>query len=77
MDTLLQLKKEGKIRAIGASNVTAKIIKSTALLTAGCNSGKYSLLDTHIADELLPVCQKHHVSIQRTRLWNRDYSQEK
>mgnify|MGYP000015610596 FL=1 len=65
MDTLLQLKKEGKIRAIGASNVTAKIIeKYCSLGQLDVIQEKYSLLDTHIADELLPVCQKHHVSIQ-------------
>ena len=65
MDTLLQLKKEGKIRAIGASNVAAEIVeKYCSLGQLDVIQEKYSLLDTHIADELLPVCQKHHVSIQ-------------
>ena len=60
-----KLKKEGKIRAIGASNVTAKIIeKYCSLGQLDVIQEKYSLLDTHIADKLLPVCQKHHVSIQ-------------
>ena len=78
MDTLLQLKTEGKIRAIGASNVTAKIIeKYCSLGQLDVIQEKYSLLDTRIADELLPVCQKHHVPSRRTRLWNRDCSQEK
>lgn len=65
MDTLLQLKKEGKIRAIGASNVTAEIIeKYCSLGQLDVIQEKYSLLDTHIAEDLLPVCQKHHISIQ-------------
>ena len=53
------------IRAIGASNVTAEIVeKYCSLGQLDVIQEKYSLLDTHIADELLPVCQKHHVSIQ-------------
>lgn len=65
MDTLMALKKEGKIRAIGASNVTPEQIELY------CRYGqldviqeKYSLLDQRIRTELLPVCQKHQVSIQ-------------
>lgn len=65
MDTLMALKKEGKIRAIGASNVTPE------QLELYCQYGqldviqeKYSLLDQRIRTDLLPTCQKHQVSIQ-------------
>ena len=62
---LTELKKEGKIRAIGASNVTADIIHEY------CKYGqldiiqeKYSLFTRRIEKELLPVCRKLGVSIQ-------------
>ena len=43
MDTLLQLKKEGKIRAIGASNVTAKIIEKY------CSLGQLDVIQENTA----------------------------
>ena len=62
---LTELKKEGKIRAIGASNVTEDIIKGY------CSQGqldviqeKYSILDSHIRSELAQVCEENKVSIQ-------------
>ena len=65
MDTLMKLKKQGKIRAIGASNVTEDIIREY------CRCGqldviqeKYSLFTRRIEKELVPVCQELGVSIQ-------------
>ena len=65
MDAFLRLKKEGKIRAIGAANVTADEIREY------CRYGeldviqeKYSLFTRRIETELLPVCQECGVSIQ-------------
>ena len=65
MGVLMELKKEGKIRAIGASNVTPEIVKEY------CRYGqldviqeKYSILDTRVSEELAPVCRGLGVSIQ-------------
>lgn len=63
--TLMELKKEGKIRAIGASNVTPDIIRSYCRLgQLDVIQEKYSLLDTHIAEDLIPVCREYGVSVQ-------------
>ena len=65
MDALMTLKKQGKIRAIGASNVTAEDIREY------CKYGqldviqeKYSIATRRIEKELVPVCQELGVSIQ-------------
>ena len=64
MDTLLQLKKRRKIRAIGASNVTAKIIeKYCSLGQLDVIQEKYSLLDRKVEETLLPVCQERKNSV--------------
>ena len=62
---LMELKQEGKIRAIGASNVTADIIRGY------CRYGqldviqeKYSLFTRRVEKELLPVCRELGVSVQ-------------
>ena len=62
---LMDLKKEGKIRAIGASNVTSDIIRGY------CKYGqldviqeKYSLLTRRIEKQLLPTCKELGVSVQ-------------
>lgn len=65
VEVLTQLKKEGKIRAIGASNVTPEILERYCELgQLDVIQEKYSLLDTQTVRALLPVCQKHQVSIQ-------------
>lgn len=62
---LTELKKEGKIRAIGASNVTEDIIKGYCSLgQLDVIQEKYSILDSHIRSELAQVCEKNKVSIQ-------------
>lgn len=65
VSAMMKLKQEGKIRAIGASNVTADIVRGY------CRYGqldviqeKYSLLTRRIEKELLPVCIELGVSIQ-------------
>ena len=65
VEALMKLKREGKIRAIGASNVTADIIRGY------CRYGeldviqeKYSLLTRRIEKQLLPTCKELGVSIQ-------------
>ena len=61
----MTLKKQGKIRAIGASNVTEEDIREY------CQYGqldviqeKYSIVTRKVEKELLPVCKELGVSIQ-------------
>ena len=61
----MKLKEQGKIRAIGASNVTADLIRGY------CRYGqldviqeKYSLLTRRIEKQLLPTCRELGVSVQ-------------
>jgi methylglyoxal reductase len=65
MDAMMTLKKQGKIRAIGASNVTEEDIREY------CKYGqldviqeKYSIATRRVEKELMPVCQELGVSIQ-------------
>ncbi len=63
MDTLMNLKKEGKIRAIGASNATLAQLKQyqhAGQLDA--DQEKYSFIDTDI-EKVLPWCRKNHVTM--------------
>ena len=62
---MMKLKEQGKIRAIGASNVTSDIIRGY------CKYGqldviqeKYSLLTRRIEKQLLPTCKELGVSVQ-------------
>ena len=65
VEAMMKLKQQGKIRAIGASNVTADIIRGY------CQYGqldviqeKYSLLTRRIEKQLLPTCKELGVSVQ-------------
>ncbi|PSJ59586.1 aldo/keto reductase [Kumtagia ephedrae] len=63
METLLDLKKAGKIRAIGVSNVTPEDLN--AYLTVGpvdAIQERYSMLDREIERTLLPICRANNVS---------------
>lgn len=63
MACLLKLKEEGKIRAIGASNVSIEEIQeyqSVGVLDAV--QPKYSMLDRTIEQDLLPFCINHTIS---------------
>lgn len=65
MDVLLDLKKQGKIRAIGAANVSAEHVRK--YLRCGeldIIQAKYSILDRAIEDDLLPLCQEHEIDLQ-------------
>jgi methylglyoxal reductase len=64
MEALLQLKKEGKIRAIGVSNVTVDQIAEYSKYGPVDNAQeKYSMLDREIEEALLPWCHKHSVAM--------------
>ena len=65
VEAMMKLKDQGKIRAIGASNVTADIIRGY------CKYGqldviqeKYSLLTRRVEKQLLPTCKELGVSVQ-------------
>ncbi|KMI14665.1 hypothetical protein SM85_01879 [Klebsiella variicola] len=65
VDTLNALKKEGKIRSIGAANVDAGHIRE--YLKHGeldIIQAKYSILDRALEGELLPLCQQNGIIVQ-------------
>jgi aryl-alcohol dehydrogenase-like predicted oxidoreductase len=64
MDALLALKKQGKIRAIGVSNVDAPTLQE--YLRHGpvdAIQERYSLIDRDIESTLVPLCQQHGVAV--------------
>jgi methylglyoxal reductase len=63
MECLMQLKQEGKIRAIGASNVDLEQIKAyQAAGTLDAIQPKYSMLDREIEKQILPYCHAQRIS---------------
>lgn len=65
MDTLMALKKEGKIRAIGASNCTVEVLRE--YLKYGqldAIQEKYSIVDRRIEAALVPFCREHKITVQ-------------
>ena len=65
MDELLKMKQEGKIRAIGASNVNLQILRD--YVDAGqldVIQEKLSILDRKPEGSLLPFCEAHGISLQ-------------
>jgi aryl-alcohol dehydrogenase-like predicted oxidoreductase len=64
MGEMLRLKEEGKIRAIGVSNVTLQQLQE--FRKAGpieVDQELYSMLDRGIEKELLPMCAIYHISL--------------
>ena len=64
LEALLQLKSAGKIRATGASNVTAEDLR--AYVAAGQLDSiqeEFSMIHRKIEGELVPICADHGVSI--------------
>lgn len=64
METLMELKREGKIRAIGVSNATASQMSEYA--KAGrldSDQEKFSMLDRKIEEDQLPYCRKHQIAM--------------
>jgi methylglyoxal reductase len=65
MEALVELKKEGKIRAIGASNVTGEHIEEYVKYgQLDIIQEKYSIIDRRTEKELLPLAKKHHITFQ-------------
>jgi aryl-alcohol dehydrogenase-like predicted oxidoreductase len=64
MSVLLDLKREGKIRAIGVSNVTVGELASYRKVgPVDSDQEKYSMLDRGIEAELLPCCRAHSIAM--------------
>lgn len=62
---LNRLKEEGKIRAIGAANVSISQIKEYLdCCELDLVQGKYSVLDRAVEDELIPLCKEHRITMQ-------------
>ena len=64
MGTLLELKEQGKIRAIGVSNATADDMERYRKLgPLDSDQERYSILDQHIEEEQLPYCRDHGIAV--------------
>jgi methylglyoxal reductase len=64
MQTLLDLKKEGKIRAIGTSNASLDEIQEYARTgRLDSTQEKYSMLDREIETTLLPYCRENGIAL--------------
>ena len=62
---LNRLKEEGKIRAIGAANVSIDQIKEyVANGELDLVQGKYNVLSRDIEKDLLPICEKYKITMQ-------------
>lgn len=65
MDVLNELKAQGKIKAIGAANVSpAQVEEYLKWGDLDIVQAKYSVLDRGVEDELLPICKEHGVALQ-------------
>ncbi len=64
MRTLLDLKQEGKIRAIGVSNCTVEQLEEyRAVGPVDCVQERYSMMDRGMEQEYLPYCAKHTIAV--------------
>jgi aryl-alcohol dehydrogenase-like predicted oxidoreductase len=64
METLLKLKEEGKIRAIGVSNCPLQTLKAyQAVGTVDSAQEKYNMLDRDLEEELIPHYRQTGVSL--------------
>jgi aryl-alcohol dehydrogenase-like predicted oxidoreductase len=64
MSTLLDLKKQGKIRAIGVSNCTVEQVRRyRAVGPVDAAQEKYSMLHRDLEREYLPYCAENHIAV--------------
>lgn len=64
MATLMDLKREGKIRAIGVSNATAAQMEEYRQVgPVDADQESYSMLDRHIEADQFPYCRQHGVAV--------------
>lgn len=65
MEVLNELKAQGKIKAIGAANVSPSQVEEYIKYgSLDIVQAKYSVLDRAVEDEFLPVCKAHGISLQ-------------
>ncbi len=65
MEVLNELKARGKIKAIGAANVTpAQVEEYLKWGDLDIVQAKYSVLDRAVEEELLPICREHGIALQ-------------
>lgn len=65
MDVLNDLKVKGKIKAIGAANVTREHIEEYVKYgSLDIVQGKYSILDRQVEKDLLPACRENGITFQ-------------
>ena len=65
MELLNELKAQGKIRAIGAANVTPQQVEEYLKYgSLDIIQAKYSILDRGVEQDLLPLCRAHHIALQ-------------
>lgn len=63
MSTLMELKRAGKIRAIGVSNVNEDELNDYLKYgTVDAIQERYSMLDREIESTLLPICRRNNIS---------------
>lgn len=64
MDALLSLKRQGKIRAIGVSNVSAQtLLEYVKCGPVDAIQERYSLIDREIETSLKPICADHQIGV--------------
>lgn len=65
MEALLSLKEQGRIKAIGAANVTPDQVREY-LKYGGLDiiQAKYSVLDRAVERDLMPICRQHNITLQ-------------
>jgi aryl-alcohol dehydrogenase-like predicted oxidoreductase len=64
METLMDLKKEGKIRAIGASNANIEELEQyNQVGQLDVDQEKYNLIDNEVEQEILPWCKNNRVTM--------------
>lgn len=60
---LKRLKEEGKIRAIGVSNLNhEQLIEATRVTEIAALQSGYNMFDRRVEEDLLPFCAKNHIS---------------
>ena len=65
MEVLNELKAAGKIKAIGAANVSPSQVEEYIKYgSLDIVQAKYSVLDRAVEKELLPICKSHGISLQ-------------
>ncbi len=63
METLMDLKRQGKIRSIGASNADiAQLKKYDSSGGLDADQEKYNLIDNEVEDENIPWCRENNVT---------------